>query len=154
MQSMELASRELEHPIATELRRTLQDINVGASNEEALLNLVKRNDSEDLDIVVTGMLIQQSTGGNLAEILDNVNHTMRERIRIRGEIRTLTAQQMLTGMVIALLPFVTGLMFQILNPEYMKPLFTESIGNLMLAGAAVMEIFGILLIKKILDIEV
>ncbi len=95
MQSMDLVGKELEHPIATDIRRMLQEINVGSSTEDALQNLAECSGSADLDIVVTAMLIQQSTGGNLAEILDTVGHTMRERIRIRGEIKTLTTQQVI-----------------------------------------------------------
>jgi tight adherence protein B len=154
MQSFDLASKQLEHPIATELRRTLYDVNVGASVEDALQTMAARADSRDLEIVVTGMLIQQSTGGNLGEILENIGHTMRERIRIRGEIKTLTAQQMLTGFVIGGLPFAMMLGFSILSPDYMSPLFTTAAGRLMLVGAGVLETFGIFLIKQILNIEV
>jgi tight adherence protein B len=154
MQSLELASRELKHPLSTEIRRTLYDINVGSTTEDALQNFAKRSGSEDLDIVLTAMLIQQSTGGNLAEILDNVGHTMRERIRIRGEIKTLTTQQLLTGFIVGGLPFAMIFLFSLINPEYMMPLFTETAGNLMLIGAGFLELFGILVIKKILAIEV
>jgi tight adherence protein B len=154
MQSLDLASKELEHPIATELRRTLQDINVGSSTEDALMALAKRSGSTDFDIVITAMLIQQSTGGNLAEILDTVGHTMRERIRIRGEITTLTTQQMLSGVIIGALPFFIGMALFMINPGYMSLLFTELAGNVMLAGAFMMECFGIFLIKRILAIEV
>ncbi len=104
MQSLELASRELAHPLATDIRRMLQDINVGMQTDEALTQFSYRSGSADLDIVVTAMLIQQSTGGNLAEILETVGHTMRERNRIRGEIKTLTTQQTMTGFIIAGLP--------------------------------------------------
>ncbi len=154
MQSFDLASRELGHPLATELRRLLHDINVGSTTEDALLSMAKHSGSSDLDIVITAMLIQQSTGGNLAEILDNVGHTMRERIRIRGEIKTLTTQQMATGFVIGALPFAMAGLFSLVNPAYMSPLFTELIGKVMLAGAAMLELFGVILIKRILAIEV
>jgi tight adherence protein B len=154
MQSLDLASRELQHPIATELRRTLHDINVGSQTDEALISFSKRAGSADLDIVVTAMLIQQSTGGNLAEILDNVAHTMRERIRIRGEITTLTTQQMLTGVIIGGLPIVIAVFVSMINPSYISPLFTTIAGNVMLGGAIMMEIFGVILIKRILEIEV
>ncbi len=154
MQAMDLASRQLQHPIATELRRTMYDVNVGASTEEALTNLAQRAGSEDLDIVITAMLIQQSTGGNLAEILDNVAHTLRERIRIRGEIKTLTSQQRLTGLIIGGLPFVMVFLFTLINPDYMRPLYTEAAGIGMIVGGAVLELIGVLLIKKILAIEV
>jgi tight adherence protein B len=154
MQSFDLASRQLKHPIATELRRTLYDINVGSTTEAALRSLAERSGSRDLEIVVTAMLIQQSTGGNLAEILDNVGHTMRERIRIKGEIKTLTAQQMLTGFVIGGIPFVLAGLFSVINPDYMSPLITTSLGRMMLVAAGITELFGIFVIRQILKIEV
>jgi tight adherence protein B len=154
MQSMDLVAKELEHPIATDMRRMLQDINVGSSTEEALQGMAERSGSGDLDIVVTAMLIQQSTGGNLAEILDTVSHTMRERIRIRGEIKTLTTQQVMTGFIIGMLPVFIAIAITVLNPEYINLLFTRTLGQVMLAGGVMMELIGMFVIKKILDIEV
>jgi tight adherence protein B len=154
MQSLDLVSREMPHPIATEIHRAITDINVGSATDEALANMAKRAGSGDLDIVVTAMLVQQSTGGNLAEILENVAHTMRERIRIRGEIKTLTTQQMMTGYIIGGLPILVGLAVSVINPQYMNVLFTELAGQVMLGGAFLMECFGIFLIKRILAIEV
>jgi tight adherence protein B len=154
MQGMDILARELPHPMSTEMRRFIQDINVGSSTEESLLNLSKRCGSPDVDIVITAMIIQQQTGGNLAEILDNVNETMRERVRIRGEIKTLTTQQALSGWVIGLLPPVVGLFIFLINPVYMEPLYTETIGYALLAGAAFMEMLGVVIIKKIITIEV
>jgi tight adherence protein B len=154
MQSMDLVARELEHPIATDIRRLLQDINVGAATDEALANLAKRSGSNDLDIVVTAMLIQQSTGGNLAEILETVGHTMRERIRIRGEIKTLTTQQVMTGFIIGMLPLFLALAISVINPDYINLLFTRTIGQVMIAVAIMMELFGMFVIKRILAIEV
>ncbi len=153
MQSMDLASKEMSHPIATEIKRTLQDINVGASTEGALQGLGTRSGSADFDIVVTAMLIQQSTGGNLAEILDNVAYTMRERIRIRGEIKTLTTQGVMTGFIIGGMPFFIAGIVTMLNPGYMDPLLTTTPGYIMLGGAVLLEAFGIMVIKKILAIE-
>jgi len=154
MQSLELASREVQHPLSTELRRTLHDINIGSSTEAALQGFSRRSGSEDVDIVITAMLVQQSTGGNLSEILDNVAHTMRERIRIRGEIKTLTMQQVLTGFIIGGLPIVMMGLFSVISADYMDPLFNKTAGNVMLIGAGMLELFGVLLIKKILAIEV
>jgi tight adherence protein B len=154
MQSFELASRQLEHPLATELRRLMQDINVGMSTDSALQALAARSGSKDFDIVITAMLIQQSTGGNLGEILDTVGHTMRERIRIKGEITTLTSQQMLTGFIIGGLPFVVGGAFTLISPGYMTPLLTTTVGHIMLIGAGMLEFTGMMIIKKILTIEV
>lgn len=154
MQSLELASRELAHPLATDIQRMLQDINIGMKTDEALANFGKRSGSADLDIVVTAMLIQQSTGGNLGEILETVGHTMRERNRIRGEIKTLTMQQTMTGFIIGGLPVFIGGAVMVLNPGYIEPLYSTLPGQMMLAGAACLETFGVIVIKKILAIEV
>jgi tight adherence protein B len=154
MQALDLASREMEHPLSTEIRRTLHDINVGSATDTALENMAKRCGSDDLDIVITAMLIQQSSGGNLSEILDNVAHTMRERIRIRGEIKTLTTQQTFTGWIIGALPFAMLALFSVVNPSYETPMFRETLGQLMLVGACVLEFFGVLLIRRVLAIEV
>ena len=154
MQGMDIVARELAHPMATELRRTIQDINIGSTMEEALLNLSHRCGSQDVDIVVTAMIIQQTTGGNLSEILDNVNHTMRERVRIRGEIKTLTTQQSMSGIIIGGMPVVVGGFITLTNPTYITPLFHDPIGIAMLSGAIVAESVGIFMIKKILAIEV
>jgi tight adherence protein B len=154
LQSLELAAQQLQHPISTELRRTLHDINVGSSTEDALLAFSERASSYDLDIVITAILIQRSVGGNLAEILDTVAHTMRERARIRGHVKAVTSQQRMTGYILGGLPIaVMGILFLVAN-EYMTPLFTTLAGQVMLAGAGMMEFIGILLIKRILAIEV
>jgi tight adherence protein B len=154
LQSLELAAQQLEHPIATELRRTLHDINIGSSTEDALLALSERAASYDLDIVVTAILIQRSVGGNLAEILDTVAHTMRERARIRGHIRAVTSQQRMTGYILGALPIVImGILFLVAG-DYMTPLFTTVAGLVILVGAGMMEFIGMLLIRRILAIEV
>jgi tight adherence protein B len=154
LQSLELAAQQLEHPIATELRRTLHDINIGSSTEDALLAFSERASSYDLDIVITAILIQRSVGGNLAEILETVAYTMRERGRIRGHIRAVTSQQRLTGYILGALPLaVMGLLF-LVSHEYMSPLFTTLAGQVLLVGAGIMELVGTLLIRRILSIEV
>jgi tight adherence protein B len=154
LQSLEMAAQQLKHPIATELRRTLHDINVGSSTEDALLALSERASSYDLDIVITAILIQRSVGGNLAEILDTVAHTMRERARIRGHVKAVTSQQRLTGYILGIMPIaVMGLLFLVAS-EYMTPLFTTLAGQVMLVGAGIMELIGTLLIRRILTIEV
>jgi tight adherence protein B len=154
LQSLELAAQQLDHPIATELRRTLHDINIGSSTEDALLALSERASSYDLDIVITAILIQRSVGGNLAEILDTVAHTMRERARIRGHIKAVTSQQRLTGYILGGLPMaVMGLLF-LVSSDYMSPLFSTLAGQVLLIGAGIMEFIGVLLIRRILSIEV
>ena len=154
LQALSAASDQLSHPIATELSRTIHEMNIGSSAEEALLGLSERCGSYDLDIVVTAILVQRTVGGNLGEILDTVAETMRERIRIRGEIQTLTSQQKLTGLVIGLLPIGLGVLFQIMSPGYISPLFTTMMGKFLIGAAIVMEVIGVMVIQRILKIEV
>lgn len=154
LQAMEAAGEQLPAPISVEIRRTMRDTAMGASVEQALQALNERVGSSDFDIVITAILIQRNVGGNLAEILDNVAHTMRERERIRGEIRTLTSQQRMTGFVIGGIPFGLALVFFLISPEFMKLLFTDSWGRMMLAAASVSEFLGFMVIRKIVNIEV
>jgi tight adherence protein B len=154
LQALSVAADQLSHPISTEFGRTIHEMNVGSSAEEALQALSERSGSYDLDIVVTAILVQRTVGGNLGEILDTVADTMRERIRIKGEIQTLTAQQKLTGIVLGLIPVGCGLLFEVMSPGYINPLFTTFMGKMMLGIAVVMEVIGILIIQRILKIEV
>jgi tight adherence protein B len=154
LQALDNAATNLEHPISTELGRTIHEMNIGSSAEEAMLALSERCGSYDLDIVVTAILVQRTVGGNLGEILDTVAETMRERIRIRGEIQTLTAQQKLTGLVIGALPIGVGVLFQLMQPGYISPLFVTVLGKVMLGVAVVLEVVGIMIIQRILNIEV
>jgi tight adherence protein B len=154
LQALNSASDQLAHPIATELGRTIHEMNVGSSAEEALMALAERSGSYDLDIVITAILVQRTVGGNLGEILDTVAEVMRERIRIRGEIRTLTSQQKLTGIIIGCLPIAIGILFQIMSPGYINPLFTTMLGKVMICAAVVLETIGVLVIQRILNIEV
>lgn len=154
LQALDAAQEQLPAPLATEIRRTLRDTAMGASIEKALTSLNERIGSTDFDIVITAILIQRSVGGNLAEILDNVAHTMRERERIKGEIRTLTSQQRMTGYVIGGIPAGLGIAFFLISPDFMKLLFTDSLGQMMLAGAVLMECAGFFVISRIVNIEV
>jgi tight adherence protein B len=154
LQSLSTAAEQTEHPLSTELAQTVHETNVGSSVEEAFLSLSERGANYDLDLVVTAILVQRSAGGNLSEILETVTDTMRERVRIKGEINTLTAQQRLTGFVISLMPVGVGGMFMLVSPDYMTALFTETLGRMMLGAAVVMQTIGVLIIGRILDIEV
>lgn len=154
IQAMEAAGEQLPAPLSVEIRRTLRDIAMGSSIEQALTALNERVGSSDFDIVVTAMLIQRAVGGNLAEILDNVAHTMRERERIKGEIRTLTSQQRMTGFVIGGIPIGLLMLFSVMNPAFVGLLFTESLGRMMLIGAAILELMGAFVISRIVNIEV
>jgi tight adherence protein B len=154
MQGFEFSSKQLPDPLGQEVRRMLRESTLGMSAEQALAALGERISSKDMDMVITAINIQRSVGGNLAEILDNVAHTMRERERIRGEINTLTAQQKMTGIVIGLLPVFMFMIFMVVNPDYMSLLFETTAGRLIIAGSIVMEIMGYFMIKRIMAIEV
>jgi tight adherence protein B len=154
LQALNLAAEQLEEPLATELKQTVHETNVGSSTEEAFQALSDRTQSYDLDLVVTAILVQRSAGGNLSEILQTVAETMRERVRIRGEIETLTAQQKLTGIVVGLMPVGVGGMFMLISPSYITPMFTDPVGRVMLIGALILETIGVVIIRRILAIEV
>lgn len=154
LQTLEMVSREMPSPIADEFGLTLREINLGTTTEEALQNLNSRLVSDDLDLLVTAVSIQRQAGGNLAEVLDNISVTIRERIRIKGEIKTLTAQGRISGLVIGLLPIAVVALIFLINPDYIEPLFTEPVGQAIVAGGIVSEIIGVMLIKKIVSIEV
>ena len=154
MQSFEFASRQMDGALATEIRRLLREANLGMSAEDALNALGDRIDSKDMDMVLTAINIQRAVGGNLAEVLEQVAHTMRERERIRGEIATLTSQQRMTGIVIGALPIIMFALFMVMNPAYMGLLFTELPGKIMLVTAVALEVLGYLVIKRIMAIEV
>lgn len=154
LQAMDMVRKELPNPISKEFGRTFQEMNLGTQSEEALQNMADRVKSDDLDLMITAVLIQRQVGGNLAEILDNIAETIRERVRIKGQIRSITAQGRISGIVIGLLPFgLAGLMF-IISPEYILTLFHSSIGLGLIGIAIVFEIVGMVAIKKIVDIEV
>ena len=154
MQGFDFSSKQLPDPLGQEVRRMLRESTLGMSAEQALAALGARICSKDMDMVITAINIQRSVGGNLAEILDNVAHTMRERERIRGEIDTLTSQQKMTGIVIGLLPVFMFLVFMVINPAYMSLLFETTAGRLIIAGSIVMEVMGYFMIKRIMAIEV
>src|SRR6266404_2620863 len=154
LQSIELVSREGGPPMSEEMGRVVREVNLGLGMEEALQNLVRRIKSDDLDLMVTAIGIQQQVGGNLAEILDTIAFTIRERVRIKGEINTLTAQGRVSGYLVAFLPIGLGLALNAINPAFMAPLFTETIGRILIGVGAVMMTIGFLAIRKITDIKV
>lgn len=154
MQSIEMVSREMPAPISIEFGRLLKEMNLGVITEDALNNMAKRMNSGDLDLIVTAVIIQRQVGGNLAEVLDNIAGTIRERVRIKGEIKTLTAQGRISGIIISALPVCVGFLIYVLNPEYIKLLFSHPTGRMMLMGAFVSQLIGIMLIRKIVQIDV
>lgn len=164
LQGMEAIATELPPPISREFERVVQEVRLGLSLEQALANLVRRMPSDDLDLIVTAINIQREVGGNLAEILDIISHTIRERVRIKGEIRTLTSQGRLTGWVIGLLPLFLAFIVYTINPEYGGQLIAKEApfvvpdvlpcGWLIVFAGLLMMGFGILAVRKVVDIEV
>lgn len=153
-QAVELATKQAGSPIRDELLHYLRDVSLGASSEKALQELADRTGSYDLDMMVATILVQRTTGGNLAEILGNVAETIRERERIAGEIRALTASQRLTGLVLSIYPVFLAAIFFALAPTLMSVLIEESLGRILLAIALTLQIIGVITIRRILRPEV
>lgn len=158
LQSMDLVSREAPEPVASEFRRVVQEVGLGLTTEQALANLMRRVPSDDLDLMITAVNIQHEVGGNLAQILETIGHTIRERVRIKGEIRVLTAQGRISGYVITALPLALAAIITVINPDYMAPIFTfgfppEAWCCLPVTSIVMMAI-GFWAIMKIVDIEV
>ncbi len=157
LQAMEAVSREMPPPIADEFRRVVQEIQLGIPMEEALEHLLRRINSDDLDMLVTAINVQREVGGNLAEILDTISYTIRERVRIKGEIAALTAQGRMTAWVISLLPVALMLFLFFINRSYVMRFFdpaTRACGIPMLCAGALMIVAGFYTAQKITDIDI
>ncbi|MFN8635832.1 MAG: type II secretion system F family protein [Chloroflexota bacterium] len=153
-QAMELTSREVAAPIGLELGIVVREMAVGVPMQEAFANMLNRARSLDLDMLVTAIIIQHRIGGNLSQILRNISHTIRERLRIKGEIAVLTAQQRLSGYIVSGLPlFIIGALF-IIAPTYISKLFLPGIARFMLIAGAIGMLAGFYALKKIADIDV
>ena len=161
MQAMESVSRELPSPISDEFRRVVQEIQLGVTTERALDNLLRRIPSDDLDLVITAMNVQREVGGNLAEILDTISHTIRERVRLKGEIRILTAQMDVSATFLSVLPVGVIFFLYLINRDYILLLVSKEsnsgpipCGYVSLGVAVLMIISGYFVIKKMGNIEV
>jgi tight adherence protein B len=161
LQAIELVVREARPPISLEFSRVIREVNLGLPFEQAMENMVRRVRSDDLELMATAITIQHQVGGNLAEILDSIAYTIRERIRIKGEIRTLTAQQRISGYVVAGLPIgLAGILF-LIAPGFMEPMFSKPPevfglpgGVIILAIGGFMMLVGFLIIRRVVDIQV
>jgi tight adherence protein B len=153
-QAMATIARSAPVPMSDEFTRAVREMNLGITVDDALEHMNARIQSEDFDLMVTAVQIHRVVGGNLAEILDTIAFTIRERIRIQGEIRTLTAQARASGYIITALPFALTGILTLISPSYILPLFKEPIGWAMLALALIMMFIGYSIIRKISAIEV
>jgi len=157
MQAMEAVSKELPTPICDEFRRVVQEMQLGISMEKALDNLLRRIPSDDLDLCITAMNVQREVGGNLAEILDTISYTIRERVRVKGEIRVLVSQVKYSGSFLSLMPIFVILILYFLNREYMMEFFkSENVpcGYISLGLSAFLIILGYFAMQKLADIEI
>jgi tight adherence protein B len=153
-QSMGMVAREMSDPISAEFTRVVRDQELGLSQQEALDRMLVRCPSEDLDMLVTAINIQSRVGGNLSKIMRSIAFTIRERLRIKGEIKTLTAQGRISAKVIAGLPIALLILLSFLNPEFARPLYSTTLGYFLLAGAGTGIIIGYLAMMKIVAIKV
>ena len=161
LQSLEMVSREAQPPVSDEFQRLTQEISIGVPVNQALENLGARVRSPDLDLVITAVLIQREVGSSLAEILEVISRVIGERIRIRGEIRTLTSQGRLTGMILGFLPLSLGMAIHVIGritspyePSFVQPLLSTIQGNYLLGLGLLLQVIGFIIIMKIVDIKV
>ncbi len=153
-QAIDTVAKNAVAPIADEFGRAVREMNLGGSPDEALQNITKRIASADFDLVATAYAIHRTVGGNLAEILDNIAYTIRERVRIKGEIATLTAQARASGTLITFLPIVLATFMFFVTPTYFRPMFSTIIGWGLLVFGAFMIFIGNLIIRRVVAIEV
>ncbi len=153
-QAIDTVAKNAVAPIADEFGRAVREMNLGGSPDEALQNITKRIASADFHLVATAYAIHRTVGGNLAEILDNIAYTIRERVRIKGEIATLTAQARASGTLITFLPIVLAVFMYFVTPTYFRPMFENFIGWVLIAIGAFMIFIGNLIIRRVVAIEV
>jgi len=151
---LQLVGEEFGDPIGTEFQRTVNEINFGVAVPDALKALAQRVDCKDLKFFVMSVIIQRETGGNLAEILENIARLIRERFKLQGRIRVLSAEGKLSAIILVAIPFFLGFALSIINPDYINTLFEDPIGIVLLVFASVMMALGILMMKKMVAIRV
>ncbi len=150
----QVVASQMHPPIAEEFDRVLQEVKVGISLSEALDGLLRRTDSYDLELVVAAIQTQLTMGGNLAEVLDKIAGMIRERVRLQGEINAATSEGRMSAGILVAMPIVMALVISVINPGYLDPLFHEKAGIMMLIGAGLLMLVGIIVIKKMLDIDI
>jgi tight adherence protein B len=152
--AIQLVAQEMPVPIGPEFSKVFEEQNLGIPLRQALIGMTDRVDTLDVKFFVTAILIQRETGGNLAEIIDKIAYVIRERFRIQGQLKIFTAQARMSGTILSLLPIGVAVIIGILNPEYMKPLWFEKAGRVMIATAVILQILGMLAIRKIIRIKI
>jgi tight adherence protein B len=164
LKGLELVAKEMGDPISKELNRMLREVNLGTTVDDALLNLGRRVNSQDMDIVIGAYLVQKDVGGNLTEIMEKVAETIRERLRIQGDVRVLTTQGKLSGFIVGLMPVAVCLILVLTAPDYFSTMlgppmqnimgYDVPMGVLMMAGAVAWQLIGAYMIYKIVSVKV
>jgi tight adherence protein B len=152
--SLEMIHREFQEPVAGEFRRTFEEHNLGLPVEVALQKLGKRVPSLDVHFFVSAVLLQKRTGGNLAEILDKLAYVIRERFKLRGRIRAVSAHGKMTATALSCIPIAVAVLMFYTNPDYVKFFFTDDVGQMMMGAAVTLQLIGYGVMKKIVNIEV
>lgn len=150
----QVVASQMHPPIAEEFERVLQEVQVGIAVSDALDGLLARTDSYDLELMVAAMQTQLKMGGNLSEVLDKIAGMIRERVRLQGEINAATSEGRMSAGILVAMPIVMALIISTINPGYLDPLFSESMGNMLLIGAGLLMVAGIVIIKQMLDIDI
>lgn len=150
---MKLTADQFEDPMGSEFEKTIDEINFGVEISEALKNLGQRIDCPDLQFFVVSVILQRDTGGNLAEIMENIARVIRERFKFQNHVRALAAEGKLSGGILVALPIFLFIVLYIINPEYITLLLTNSVGNILLGIGSFMMLIGIFVIKKLIKIK-
>jgi tight adherence protein B len=151
---MKLAADQFDDPLGPEFAEALDEINFGISVPDALRNLTKRIDCTEIRYFVVGVILQRETGGNLAELMGILSYLIREKFKFEGKVRTLSAEGRLSAVILIALPFFIAGWLQFSNPKYLETLFMDPIGKVMIIGAVLMMIVGVIVMKKMVTIEV
>lgn len=152
--ALQMAGDESPQPIASEFRMTFDEINFGFSQQEALLNLATRVPSTDLRYFVIAVLIQRETGGNLSEVLGNISKLIRERLKLLGVIKVLSAEGRISAWILTIMPFALAIVVSVLNPNLMSILWTDEMGRKLMAGAVILMILGIFWMWRMIKIRI
>lgn len=153
-QAIGRVSTDMPDPIAEEFKAALSEVSYGASMESALGGIARRMENSDMEMINSAIMVQQQVGGNLSEVIDNISETIKDRIRIRQSLKTLTAQGRMSGLILGLLPVFALVFLTILNPEYMSTFYTTDFGRLLLIVSFLMECMGFFVIRKIVNIKI
>ena len=152
-QSLEMAAAQETSPLGTEVQAAVSQMRLGLPLEDVLEELAADLDLSELSLAVTAISVQRQVGGNLAEVLDRIQGTLRERLRIANEVRTLTAQGRMSGWIVSLLPVAIGVLTSLIDPGFIQPLFSTTIGHIMLGAACVLELIGALVIRQMVQVN-